>query len=134
MVKETYNTFAALFEQEVATPMDAFFVDGLKQDNIWAPLRKNAKTPEQFLRACSEKVDGLRILQFLKYAQKEAGYTNEECLPDLFQTYHKNSLGDLDFLKPGFRFNTATVKELDLIRNTLVNIEENYQKENHIKS
>jgi hypothetical protein len=133
-VKETYNTFTALFEQEVTTPMDAFFVDVLKHDNIWEPLRKNAKTPEQFLRACHEKVDGLRILQFLKYAQKKIGFTNEECLMELFQEYHTDVLQDLDFLKPGFHFESASILELDLIRNAMLSIEDKYQKENHLKT
>ncbi|NQT76765.1 MAG: hypothetical protein HQ565_03550 [Bacteroidetes bacterium] len=133
-VHETYKAFPALFLEDVPVPMDRFFTDALKQDNIWDPLRKNAKTPEQFLRACSEKVDGLRILQYLKHAQKETGCTNEECLMGLFQEHHTDVLRDLDFLRPGFHFESASVLELDLVRNAMLSIEDKYQKENHLKT
>ena len=38
----------------------------MKADDIWQPLRHNHKTRERFVRACHERLDGLRILQYIK--------------------------------------------------------------------
>jgi len=46
--------------------MDDFLKDIFKTEYIWNPLRKNYKDSGNFVRACINKVDGLRILQFLK--------------------------------------------------------------------
>ncbi len=65
-VKETFHRFPALFEHDMATPMDSFLKQTFKTDDLWGPLRKNFKDPIHFAKACTGKVDGLRILQFLK--------------------------------------------------------------------
>lgn len=65
-VKETYDLFPILFERDVETPMSAFLREQLKTDNPWRPLRRNFKNPQLFVRACKERVDGLRILQFVR--------------------------------------------------------------------
>lgn len=65
-VKETYDLFSRLFEQEIETPMSEFLQYQLKNKNIWQALRNNYKTKLQFVKACETQVDGLRILQFLK--------------------------------------------------------------------
>ena len=51
--------------------MTQFLRDQLKRDDIWQPLRKNFKTRELFVHACQERVDGLRILQFLKFYREQ---------------------------------------------------------------
>ncbi|MCK9301733.1 MAG: hypothetical protein PHU62_05330 [Bacteroidales bacterium] len=79
-VKNTYNLFPALFVEDVATEMDDFFEYIFKTKDLWSPLRKNFKTVEQFVRACTVKIDALRILQFLRFRQKETDeipYANE---------------------------------------------------------
>ena len=64
-VAATYNAFSALFTQEMETPMSAFLRHQLRTDDLWGPLRRNFHNAELFLHACTERVDGLRILQFL---------------------------------------------------------------------
>ena len=66
LVKDTYERFGELYDGDVETPMTAFLKEQLKTDDLWSPLRKNFKTKDLFVRACKEKVDGLRILQFLR--------------------------------------------------------------------
>ena len=65
-VRETYALFFRLYTEDIETPMSDFLRQQLKTDDIWEPMRKNFKTRELFIHACSERVDGLRILQFLK--------------------------------------------------------------------
>lgn len=65
-VKATYDWFPNLFDTDVETPMTAFLKEQLKTTDPWGPLRKNFKKRDLFVRACKEKVDGLRILQFLR--------------------------------------------------------------------
>ncbi len=131
VVKETYDAFDAMFEKDVPTPMDDFIENILKQKNIWEPLRTNATTVKQFKRACREKLDGLRILQFLKHAQGSITLTDENCLLALFETYQQEALKELDLLNSGFNFDEASVNQLDQIRDTLVRIEADFQKKHH---
>lgn len=65
-VADTFALFPTLFTEEKTTPMSHFLQQQLKTDDLWQPLRKNFKTKELFVHACQERVDGLRILQFLK--------------------------------------------------------------------
>lgn len=65
-VKATYDAFAQLYQADVETPMSAFLRQQLATTDLWEPLRQNFKTQDRFMHACAERVDGLRILQFLK--------------------------------------------------------------------
>lgn len=65
-VRFTYKAFPDLFEGDRNTPMTVFLQNQLKKENVWKPLRQNYKSKEQFVKACTTLVDGLRILQFLK--------------------------------------------------------------------
>lgn len=70
-VRQTYNLFPALYEKDIPTPMTEFLCKQLKTDDVWQPLRKNFKTVPLFVKACTERVDGLRILQFLKSEHRQ---------------------------------------------------------------
>ncbi len=130
-VKETYEAFGLLFEKDIETPMDKFINDVLKQKDIWSPLRKNARTVDQFRRSCRDKIDGLRILQYLKHSQKEKALTNENCFLDNYSSYYPEVLKKFDFLASGFNFDKLSVEQLNLIRDALMSIENNYQSEHH---
>lgn len=62
----TMEMFKKLYQHDVETPMSSFLKAQLRTDELWQPLRKNFKTQELFEHACHERVDGLRILQYLK--------------------------------------------------------------------
>ncbi len=66
LIKLTYDAFGNLFKEDSETPMDAFLNRVTQGKPIWEPLRNNASTKESFIRACTQRVDALRILQFLK--------------------------------------------------------------------
>lgn len=65
-VLATYQSFDHLYEKDEETPMSEFLRKQLATDDLWGSLRLNFKTKDRFIHACSERVDGLRILQFLK--------------------------------------------------------------------
>lgn len=65
-IRATYDLFPALFDADIETPMTLFLRQQLRTDDLWSPLRRNFKSRELFVHACAERVDGLRILQFLK--------------------------------------------------------------------
>lgn len=65
-VKATYDLFPALYDGDVETPMSSFLRQQLATDDLWTSLRANFKSRDLFVRACAERVDGLRILQYLK--------------------------------------------------------------------
>jgi hypothetical protein len=130
-VKQTYDAFDSLYSRDIPTPMGDYMHNIPGQDNIWQPLRKNARTPEQFRKACTDRIDGLRILQFLKYSQEKAGFMDEECLFEYFSNFHPDEMEKLSFVREGYTFEELSVNQLDMIRNSLAGIEENYQKANH---
>lgn len=66
-VAETFRLFPSLYQGDVATPMTEFLQQQMKTDELWAPLRLNFKTSDHFVRACTQKIDGLRIRQYLRW-------------------------------------------------------------------
>lgn len=65
-VKATFDTFPSLYDTDRETPMSAFLRQQLGTEDLWQPLRRNYRTRQHFIHACAERVDGLRILQYLK--------------------------------------------------------------------
>jgi hypothetical protein len=124
----TYLAFDELFVHQVETPMDGFVKEVFRQEDIWTALRINSKTIEQFRRACRDKIDGLRILQFLKSAQQHIAMKDEDCLLDYLETYQKDNFNIPDFIRKDFTFDELNVAQLNMIRDILVEIEEQYQK------
>ena len=112
-IGETCRLFPELFRNDAETPVDDF-ISGCFGENIWAPLRKNFKTEKLFIRACHEKIDGLRILQILRFYQKGNSLKN----------FIRFSNVEMDLgLSEDFSFENSTVDELQEIRNACFNIE-----------
>lgn len=128
-IKITNDCFADLFKEDIETPMSGFLKEQFATDNLWKPLRDNFINSENFIRACYEKIDGLRILQFLKLQQNQFEKTDEQCLYEniinCFSDYipYKNleRLEVIDFEK-------CSIDLLDDIRNYLVDIETHLQE------
>jgi len=113
-VADTFARFPRLFDEDIETPMSDFLCQQLKNDDLWQPLRKNFKTRQLFVHACQERVDGLRILQYLKtFPLRKA----EDELR-IFCNDHGIKLLD------DFSFRTSPVSELDAVRNALFDLEQ----------
>lgn len=109
-VRQTFDLFPSLYENDLVTPMTDFLCRQLKTDDLWGPLRKNFKTCELFVKACSERVDGLRILQFLKSEHRQG--TSERNFAEFCSS---NGIA----LPTGFGFENTPVEQLDEVRNLL---------------
>ncbi|MDR0364302.1 MAG: glycosyltransferase family 2 protein [Bacteroidales bacterium] len=117
-IKETFESFPELFERDISTPMDCFLHTLFPNQEIWAPLRKNFKDKEKFIRACHQKIDGLRTLQFLKASKIETG-DNENLVKSMALFFEEN----IDF----FDFKTSPIEILNAVRNIL------FEKENELQ-
>lgn len=70
LIKQTTDLFPKLYTQDIETPLSDFLRNQLNTNDLWGPLRKNFKRQDLFVHACHERLDGLRILQFLKTLSK----------------------------------------------------------------
>jgi glycosyltransferase involved in cell wall biosynthesis len=128
-VKQLYDLFPTLFDRDVPTPLDHFIKRKFRSSNIWQPLRENFKTPENFVRACHHKLDGLRILQYLKERNEVSNLPDEENLLSWFEKFYPEKLHEGSFDLQKLVFSSSSVSEMDSIRNMLARIEEGYQKD-----
>ncbi len=81
-IKATFDLFPILFKQDTNTPMDDFLSKCFKTEisELWKPLRTNCRDEASFIKAATQKVDGLRILQFLKDSNNDIHGTEEQKL------------------------------------------------------
>ncbi len=116
-VKQTFVSFPLLFEKDIPTPMDGFLKKQFNEENIWLPLRNNFKDRKNFVSACINKVDGLRILQYLRKRQESIPLDNNQNLIDFLFTFYNEQMDD-SFKKhcKDFDFDGVAVCFLDLIR------------------
>lgn len=84
LVGETTALFRQLFRQDTATPLDSFLL-GKFGDLPWEALRKNNTSTINFEKACHQKLDGLRILQYLKEYRSADRETDEEAMLGLLE-------------------------------------------------
>jgi len=126
-IAETYKCFEPLFTENVATPLDDFLVETFGK-LPWEALRVNFRTKKHFVRACHEKIDGLRLLQYLKARQLAEKNESEKNLIELIQQddFQQNVSPGLDL--SGFSFSNSPIEMLDRIRNYLEVVEMSYRK------
>ncbi len=131
-VKETYDAFPGLYKKHIETPMTVFLENHFRCRDIFEPLRQNAATLEQFVKSCHVKIDGLRVLQFLKQSQAEKPWSDEENLVKFLKGYYPESLqvAGLSGIEK-LDFATSPIAFLDKIRNLLKTAEELYQQNDH---
>lgn len=119
-IAKTYNMFKRLYYGELNTPMDGFLKDQAKTEKLWNPLRKNYKDEQNFVRACINKVDGLRILQFLRKQHIDNKLRDEKIIYDYLCTYHKVEVdGDLLEELGNFDYDTSSIALLNNLRDFL---------------
>lgn len=117
-VAKTFAFFPNLYEKGIETPMSDFLRQQLKTDDLWQPLRKNFKTRGLFIHACQERVDGLRILQYLKTFPLRR--PEEEIR--IFCNNHRISLSE------DFDFRTSPITEINALREALFELEQSFRQ------
>jgi hypothetical protein len=112
IIKETYDIIPQLFFKDIETEFINFLKIQYKTNDLWGSLRKNFKTLLQFTHAFHEKVDGLRILQFLKKKYKLQATNDEHDELKEIQEFITS------FLRPHTTHNVP-ITELSIIRDEL---------------
>lgn len=127
-IKATFDGFEALFHEEIQLPMSHFLKEKFGED-FWSPLRKNAKSADRFVKACHDKVDGLRILQYLKWRNEHVVDNDEEN----FKAFLMRFYGADEFVKDtcgeGLDFEQNSIEELNRIRDFLTQKEDEWRKQ-----
>jgi len=100
--------------------MDEFLKKQFNTDELWRPLRDNYKDEKNFVKACIAKVDGLRILQFLKINQQPIKQGKSCVLTDYLYKYHSKGVdGELNKALENFDLENSPTEQLSKIRDFL---------------
>jgi hypothetical protein len=126
-IAEMYKLFGQLYKKTVPTPLDDFLIRRFGE-LPWDALRQNFKSQAHFERACHEKIDGLRILQFLKESQPGDEKVSEESLSQLLMYYRKQFPVMISGLNTQIEFQMTSISELDQVRDVLFEIEMYYRR------
>ncbi len=119
-VEKTFALFHALYLNDISTPMDEFLKLQFRDENLWGPIRKNYKDRKNFEKACINKVDGLRILQYLRWRADIQPSDNKDVLVNYILKYASSvtcSSALHEFEQRGFRF--ASIDALNSLRDFL---------------
>ncbi len=127
-IADTYSIFEKLYISDESCPMDVFLKHKFPDYPFWEKLRKNHPHKVTFMKACHEKIDGLRILQYLKYRQESEPPIGENILYDYLQRYHAEpALEEVLEKTQSYSFINMPLPLMDKLRNLLVNIESQQQ-------
>jgi len=137
-VHRTTEAFPDLFVDSVDTPLDDFLRQKANTDDPWQPLRENHKTLKRFVRACHERLDGLRILQYLKAEYRRAPSDDRATLIDWLGR-HGSALPGAETEASRWRLVLQerplvdlSIAELDAIRRMLFRMEDGYRREDDL--
>lgn len=135
-IKSTYDLFPELYTSDIPTPLDDVMIAVCEIGNkgiadIWDPLRKNCSGVAQFIKAAMQKIDGLRILQYLKVANQQSTVSDEDKLINFITSNLNPGIEIIDALNllsvKGFE--KIPVTEFNLIRDFMFVHERKLQKQ-----
>ncbi|MGA2823804.1 MAG: glycosyltransferase family 2 protein [Bacteroidales bacterium] len=126
-IRMTTDLFTEFFRKTKSTPVVSFLRQLLKEEDPFQHLRENFKDPATFTRACHEKFDGLRILQYLKYRQNMESQADEKHLLEFLSRFYPDEIKAVMPNAERFSFAKSAIQELNLIRIFLMKKEEEYQ-------
>jgi hypothetical protein len=127
-IQTTYAAFEELFAEDVPTPMDEFLIATFGQ-LPWSLLRANFKTKNHFVRACHEKVDGLRLLQYLKARQKAENLNDGQNLAEMIRKFLVPGVKAVKVDQTNLDFSSSSVAVLDSIRDYFESVEMYFRKQ-----
>lgn len=131
-IKSTFILLPEIYNSDLSTPMDNFLMENfqLSMKEIWEPLRVNSRDSFQFIKAATQKIDGLRILQFLKISDSRHSESNESRLANFIksnlQPGEEVSLAVDELINEGFE--KVKITDLNLIRDFMFVNERQLQK------
>lgn len=126
-IQNSYSSFDDLFKIDVDFPMKSF-LDAQFGSKIWyEPLRKNSKSLKQFIKSITDKVDALRILQYLKSEQQKRNDCNEHNIIEFLELFYPEASAFLNLSE--LSFEKSTIKDLNNLRDFLQSQEAKYQND-----
>ncbi|MDP4282007.1 MAG: hypothetical protein Q8867_07625 [Bacteroidota bacterium] len=124
-IKTTTDLFPDFFEKTQFTGVVKFLQEQFLEEDPFQPIRRNAREKNQFVRACYEKFDGLRTLQYLKTRDKEEPSSWEKNLIDFLDKFFPDEWENLrKKLSSPFDFNLSSLSNLEMIRTFLTEKED----------
>lgn len=126
-IESTINQFRALCKHDIETPMSHFFEEKFGKGPVWQPLRENVKDSIQFEKACFIKIDGLRVLQYLKWRHQQNEKTDEENLKEFLRKFYDHD-EIREILPDSLSLTTCSIATLNRIRDFLFLKEEEWQR------
>ena len=126
-VRQSFGAFGNLYKNDLEIPMSEFLIEKFG-DGLWEKLRRNAKTENSFVKACHGMVDGLRILQYLKWRHQAEPGNDDENLQAFLQQFYKNESLPFNLSNQRFSLADADVHTLEKIRSFLLEQEKLWQK------
>lgn len=147
-IGSTLASFARLHRKTFPTPMTPFLQRQLRTDDPWAPLRRTHRVRKRFVRACHERVDGLRQFQFLRYEHVRSTGSDEDHLFHCLRAHYSHdtslfctaapavhhALRLVDRAPGGWRLAGASLDNLDALRELLRHIEDTYRRRDFDKA
>lgn len=128
-IRNLYDLFPELFFNDLKTPLDNFIREIFPDEPVWAKLRNNSTAVDKFVWACHQKFDGLRILQYLKWRQRQSKLSDENNLVDFLERFYPQAEILLRIhQKEDFSFSETKVELLNEIREFLAEREEECQR------
>lgn len=124
-IEECYQLIETVYTEDIEKPFFTFLHQQFKEENLWIPLRKNFNTLAQFTKGFHQKVDGLRILQYLKQEQDKRHYTDFDSLKENWKYLN------LPYYEPLFKaesLKALSTDDLQQLRNILWEEENQYRK------
>ncbi len=125
-IRMTTGLFGEFYRKTKPTPVVNFLKEILKEEDPFQLLRENFKEAT-FPRACHEKFDGLRILQYLKFRQGHDTRSDEDHLREFLSRIYPDEFRQVMPDAAKFSFADSPVHELDSVRRFLMKKEEEYQ-------
>jgi hypothetical protein len=126
---DTIKLFPELQQGDHETSVTAFLRQQLKTTDLWSPLRRTHAKPERFKRACHERLDGLRTLQYLKASHADDGRRDEDILREYFATHYPAAADMTDlWSSDGWTFDDLPIERLDRLRDFLEEQENRYRR------
>ena len=129
--------FPALFDGPMVTPLDPFLTAKTGGSDPWQALRQNSRTVGSFVKACHQRLDGLRILQFVKQEYRLSPSDDRQSLVEWLER-HGGAFPDEE--REIDRWGSALAErdltalataELDGIRRMLFRMEDRYRREDY---
>ena len=137
-IRRTTEAFPHLFAGFVETPLDDFLRAKANTHDPWQSLRENHKTLPRFVRACHGRLDGLRILQYLKGEYRRAPGDDGATLIDWLDRHGRAIPGNATeaarwrLVLQKRPLADLSISELDGIRRMLFRMEDGYRREDDL--